>query len=169
MARVAAGIDVGETAAGDRLRGTRPAEHEAVAGSRRDRLGEVELDPAPAAGRDLVGVEQDRSRRDLGRPGVEHERRAVTQRAARGRQDHHLGVDPARLGQGAGADQHVAAAQVVLLHPDQVCRHPSAGRGELEPAVVLLEPADPHPSPAGDQLQLLADGQGAVDQGAGDD
>ena len=93
----------------------------------------------------------------------------MTQGPTRAGQNADPGVDPTGGGEGSRPDDHVAPVQVVFLHPGQVGGHPAARRGDLDLLVVLLETPHSHLAPARDNLQLLANAERPVDQGAGHD
>jgi len=93
----------------------------------------------------------------------------VAKRAGRTGEHHDLCVDPARIDHRAGPDEHVAAPEVILLHPDQVGRDAAAGGGHVDLLVVLLEATDANPAPARQGFQLLPHAEQTIDQGAGHD
>ena len=93
----------------------------------------------------------------------------MTQGPTRAGQNADPGVDPTGGGEGSRPDDHVAPVQVVFLHSGQVGGHPAARRGDLDLLVVLLEAPHSHLAPARDNLQLLANAERPVDQGAGHD
>src|SRR5213078_2006389 len=57
---------------------------------------------------------------------------------------------------------------LVSIGPGEVGSHAAARRGHVDLMVVLLQPADPHSMPAGDELQVVAHTDRTVDQCAGD-
>ena len=88
----------------------------------------------------------------------------VTDRPRSRREKRQPGRDDRRWREGSGPRHDHAARELVLLHSAQVQRDAAARSRELERALVGLDPADPRSPPGGQDRDLVADRELAVDE-----
>ena len=161
--------DVRDRATAEGLGRRRPADDEAVAHRRGDRLREPKLRPAGGAGVESRALEQRDTGHHLGGAEVHLHGLVVCERTRRRREQRDARRDDRGRRERSGVRDDHAPREIVLVDASQVQRDAAPRTGEGETALVRLDPADPR-APAGwVDRDLVPQGEGPFDEGPGDD
>src|SRR5579885_1641014 len=169
MALVMARLGVDDLAAADGEAGRRDTQDKAVASGNGHRLGQLQLRPATLARLQFVAVQKQDARPYLFGAHIAINFTVMLQRARRAAQQLYARIQQRRWTQPPRQSDDIAARQIAFCHACQIHRGAPTWLSGLHTGFVHLEMANAGAQPLRQYLHLLADAEGAIQQGTGDD